>query len=265
MRASQTATNRKVPCRETHISGAEGLYSKPELQKIVAQYIERAMDHPKGKADHIRITIEQIKQKPIMIPALPVATIQSTSPSEGRHAVKKILSSLGISPVAIGRSLVLLAKGNMRGASLITSSNGARIEPDQQRGVRASRLGIDKKARNPLAISLARQGINTDTVKEALILASKVVSMPDIVAELCISDDPDYTTGYVASGRFGYLRIPHIKQKGSKSGGRAFFVKEGTRAEALIHYLEKVPVIVYKVSSCAGVKTLDEIVDCTYQ
>ena len=40
--------------------------------------------------------------------------------------------------------------------------------------------------------------INTTTVKEALILASKL-HHAHIIAEVCISDDPDYTTGYFAS------------------------------------------------------------------
>jgi len=69
----------------------------------------------------------------------------------------------------------------------------------------------------------------------------------------------------VASGKYGYLRIPNMKRKGSKSGGRAFFVKEGTRTEAIINYLEKMPVIIHAVSCCRGFKTIDEIVDYTHQ
>jgi 6-carboxyhexanoate--CoA ligase len=200
-----------------------------------------------------------------MIPALPVTTVSCRSTSGGGNIMKKILYSLDISNLAVDRAQALFTKGNMRGASLISSEKGVRLEPDQERGVRVSRLGIDKKARNFLAVRLSRHGINTDTVKEALILASKVVSAKDIIAEVCISDDPGYTTGYVASGKYGYLRIPHMKRKGSKSGGRAFFVKEGTQTEAIIKYLERVPVIVNTVSSCRGVKTIDEIIDHTHQ
>ena len=50
-------------------------------------------------------------------------------------------------------------------------------------------------------------------VKEALMLASKAASWPDVIAEVCISDDPDYTTGYIASKELGYLRIPNIKRE----------------------------------------------------
>jgi 6-carboxyhexanoate--CoA ligase len=108
----------------------------------------------------------------------------------------------------------------MRGAALIAATEGNRLEPDPKRGVRTSRLGIEKRARSALARGLARHGINTITVKEALALASKVLSLKDIIAELCVSDDPDYTTGYVATRRLGYVRIPEIKKKGSPRGGR---------------------------------------------
>ncbi len=266
MRASQKTRGKKgVICSETHISGAEGLYTKPELQRIVSQYIGRAMAHPRGKADHIVVTLEEIKQKPARIHALPVTTVQCKSPFRGTNIVKRILYSLGISPLAADSALALFAKGNMRGAALVTSEKGIRLEPDRKRGVRVSRLGIDKSAQTSLAIRLARQGINTDTVKEALILASKIASVRDIIAELCISDDPDYTTGYVASGTYGYLRVPHIKPRGSKMGGRAFFVKDGTRTEAIIHYLERVPVVVHTVSRCRGSRTIDEIIGHTHQ
>jgi 6-carboxyhexanoate--CoA ligase len=265
MRASKTRGKKNTKSRGIHISGAEGLYAKSEVQKTVSKYIGRAMAHPKGKADHIVVTIEEMKQRPGMIPVLPVTTVSCSSSSRAGDTVKKILYSLGISEIAVASALALLRKGNMRGASLVTSEKGERLEPDQERGIRVSRIGIDNKTRKVLAARLSRQGINTDTVKEALILASKVVSAKDIVAELCISDDPDYTTGYVASGKYGYLRIPNMKRKGTKSGGRAFFVKEGTQTEAIINYLEKVPVIVRKVSCCRGVKPIDGIVDCSHQ
>ena len=39
-----------------------------------------------------------------------------------------------------------------------------------------------------------------------------------VVAELCWSDDPDYTTGYVAGKNIGYVRIkPIYKQSKDKA------------------------------------------------
>ena len=47
-------------------------------------------------------------------------------------------------------------------------------------------------------------------MREALVLASKVQSAEGIVGELCWSDDPDYTVGYVACNGI-YHRIPNMK------------------------------------------------------
>jgi len=115
-----------------------------------------------------------------------------------------------------------------------------------------------------LSTRLSKKGINNDTVKDALILASKVLSYDHVVAELCVSDNPNYTTGYVASKDLGYVRIPNIKSNGSKSGGRAFFVNEGTDINGIIEYLERRPVIIGKVSLCRGIVSSDEILNRTY-
>ena len=128
-----------------------------------------------------------------------------------------------------------------------------------------SRLGITKKASRSLSSGLARRGINTDTVKEALVLASKVASCEGITAELCISDDPDYTTGYVASGRLGYVRIPHIKRIRSRDGGRVFFVREGFGMDEAREYLERFPVLVGKAAFCGGVLSIDEFFNSPHQ
>ena len=150
----------------------------------------------------------------------------------------------------------------MRGAAIITAESGLRLEPDRERGVRASRLGISKSALKRLGAGLSRCGINTDIVREAVILASKVAASREVIAELCMSDDPDYTTGYVASQRFGYVRVPNIKSAENRSGGRAFFIREAADVEKIIDYLERTPVIIDSISPCRGVTGIDEIIDC---
>jgi 6-carboxyhexanoate--CoA ligase len=149
----------------------------------------------------------------------------------------------------------------MRGAAIISAGKGIRLEPDRHRGVRVSRLGISSTASKRLSAGLSPHGINTETVKEALVIASKVISHKDVAAELCVSDDPDYTTGYVASEKFGYLRIPNIKSKKSRTGGRAFFVREGTDITALINYLETSPVLIGKAAPCKGTMSFHEILN----
>lgn len=247
MRASKTAGRKQSAVnsyKEIHISGAEGLYEVSEIQKVVKKYIERARKHSKGMPDKITVTIEEIKQRLRVISSLPVATIHSKRPAESKKTAIELLQSFGVSKTAIDRAFELIQKDKIRGAALLSVGKGDRLDPDRERGVRASRLGITKHAFKVLSARLSLHGLNTDTVKEALILASKVASCKNVVAELCVSDDPFYTTGYIASKTLGYIRIPNIKEKGSKSGGRAFFVKDGVSVEEIIYYLEKVPVII---------------------
>lgn len=240
MRASKTEESGK----EIHISGGEGLFSKGEIIDAVNTYIKRAMEHPRGRPERITITIEEIKESPKKIPLLNVRTLSCESPSHAKVLIRAILKEHNIKERAIEKALNHLYSCNsMRGAVLMDSMTGKRLEPDKERGVRASRLGIEKRALRRLERYLDKMGINTTTVKEALILASKVAACPDIIAEVCISDDPDYTTGYVASKEIGYRRIPSIKDKGDPTGGRVFFVRHGADIEKIIHYLEKKPII----------------------
>src|SRR4030066_189094 len=182
MRASKEVKSQKSKLTEIHISGAEGLYEASEIQRIVKRYIERALNHPKGKADKIIFIIENIKQKPKEISALPLSTVNSSTPAEGKSIAIKLLQSLGISKRAINIAFELIKKGSMRGAAIITVEKGDRLEPDKERGIRVSRLGINMSVSKVLSLRLLRHGINTDTVKEALILASKVASCRGIIS-----------------------------------------------------------------------------------
>lgn len=248
MRASKSIypndTNNEQPI-QMHISGAEGIFDQNEIEKVIKKYLQRAMNHSRGKPDKIYFTIESLKQNPIKIPILSLSTINSDSPKEARKFIIDKLHLLGISKKVIEDALdIINSPLTMRGASLIKIKSGIRCEPDTIRGVRVSRLGIDKKLEKRLSRQLAKLNINTTRVKEALILASKVAYRKDIVAEICISDDPDYTTGYIASNELGYIRITNIKRLGDMNGGRVFFIKEDCNIAELINYLEKVPVLI---------------------
>lgn len=250
MRAAKTVISHQPSAisekqKTIHISGAEGLFEDKDISRSVKRYIKRALNHPRGEPDEIVMTIEKIKEMPKRISLLPVATLKCSSPDEAKEITVQTLTSLGISRKAINNSLkILRAKKTMRGASLIFMKSGNRAEPDMERGVRVSRLGIKKSAERRLSRRLSQMKINTTTVKEALSLASKAASCPDIIAEVCISDDPDYTTGYIASRRFGYLRMPNIKSRGEMHGGRVLFIREDADTARLINYLERKPVMV---------------------
>ena len=45
----------------------------------------------------------------------------------------------------------------MRGASLILAKSGRRVEPDMDRGVRVSRMGIEKSVEKNLSEKLSRK------------------------------------------------------------------------------------------------------------
>lgn len=246
MRASRTVGNQKSKVRgqEIHISGAEGLYEFSDMEKITKDYLQRAMGHPKGEPDKVVITFEEVKGEPSEAFLLPFSTVRCDSTEAAGDVIRKMLTGTGISRGAIRSGIKVVTAGPaMPGAALILSGSGRRAGPDKRRGTRVSRLGIRKDAEKSLARELARKGINTTTVREAIVLASKVASCKGVIAELCASDDPDYTTGYVASRMFGYVRIPHIKRKGSMSGGRVFFIDERADLERIVAYLETTPVI----------------------
>ena len=243
-----------------HSSGAEGIYDKNDIVNVVKEYTQRALTHEKGKADEIRLTIEELKEKPRKISSLPLCTLKSRNPEAVQKGVFKILSSIGITERAIDEAIKSLTLGiTMRGAMLM-DIEGVRLEPDLLRGVRVTRMGITKKAESILSRQLNKLGINNDTVKEALILASKVHKYPMVLGELCISDDPHYTTGYIASRAYGYIRLPHIKKRGIPYGGRAFFIRGGEVKE-LIKYLQMTPVLIDNIKPCEGVLTLKEILE----
>lgn len=268
MRASRRADGLQPAVKgqkEVHISGAEGLHSPSEVPTVVRQYVERALNHPKGKAEKIIVTAELTTQAPRVISALPVSTVISPTPEGGEAIVREILATLGITKRAIREGFEIMQKGGMRGAAMISAEKGTRLEPDRQRGVRVSRLGITRSASRRLSERLSVCGINTDTVKEALLLASKVISHQDVIAEFCISDDPYYTTGYVSSEKTGYVRIPNIKRKKSPTGGRAFFIREGADLAPLITYLETIPVIIGKAAPCKGALPAHEIPDNSHR
>lgn len=247
---------------EIHVSGAEGIYGDSEISGIIKKYTERALKHSRGSADTITLTIEKIPQRPKMIRSLPVATLACSSPAEAKKIMKSLLGKSGISDLAVKTAFQILQRKNaMRGASLVSAVSGKRFEPDKQRGIRVSRLGISRPAKRALSKKLMRHGINTPIVTEALILASKVSSCPDIIAELCISDNPEYTTGYFSSSHYGYVRIPHIKKTGSYKGGRVFFLKDSADIAAVAHYLEKVPVLISMTDNYAGELSLYEFFD----
>lgn len=267
-----------------HISGAERLVTKEELEQISSELVHRALTHSKGCADFIRITIDAIPDEAIhRIPCLTIADGQPDRPieevpttnhevdaptttheaaasptnhepadttaegnglttpplplSSHRQAEALLTTHTAITPVAFRRAVSQLVSlpESMRGAMLVDMRTGQRLDPWGQRGVRVSRMSFADETATITALNAA--GYSGVHLEEALVLASKVLSAPGVVGELCISDDPDYTTGYVSYGNT-YHRLHHMKPVGSPLGGRLFFVDATADIAAIKNYLE---------------------------
>lgn len=220
----------------THISGAERIVEEREVPDVCAAMSQRALAHGKGKPDSITVTVTAIDGEVAHIPALPITEANCADPVEARATVIEALAPL--TPHAAEAWELLTGVRDMRGAILFHAATGARLEPDQARGVRVTSMdAATATGERPEAHS------GKTRVTDALVLASKVAHHPDVLAEVCISDDPDYTTGYVASTELGYLRVPNMKPGGSPMGGRLFVVDTDDPAD-LIDYLEHTPVLV---------------------
>lgn len=205
-----------------HISGAERLVSYEQLRPTADAMLERALSHSRGAADFINITIETISMSTVReITCLPINSVNVTDAAAGRQAAQAKLVQAGVDPVAAVNGMEQLAglSSSLRGAMLVCAKTGARLDSTGQRGIRVSRMDIDDE--QAYDDWLTGQGYCNIHIREAVVLASKVVAAPEVVAELCWSDDPEYTAGYVATP-VAYTRFTHLKPYGSEVGGRIF-------------------------------------------
>ena len=177
-------------------------------------------------------TPEHIK---LILKALPVTRVDVETWQEG---LEKAFGVVGDAAVGIREKLPELLRETfpMRGAMLYDIATGERLEPDHERGVRATYMD----ALHSSEVDGCKNHFN-----EAIVLATKVANAPGMVAEFCVSDDPNYVTGYVASKELGYVRIMKMKEMGDENGGRIFlFDSRKASAEECIEYLQKKKVLV---------------------
>lgn len=227
--------------KKKHISGSEKIINYDQIDRCVKQLIQRGMRHPKGNPDLLNIKVEKIEQENILyLDALPVSTIEVENYQDGIEEIRKFLILLNLKNAEKIVSLLSQTYA-MRGAILLDVDTMERLEPDRERGIRATYMDAERTYDN-----LVLEGKNH--YEEAIVLATKVANAPNIIGEICISDDPDYVTGYVASKSTGYRRITKMKEMGSENGGR-IFLYQGSKEDVAgtISFLEKQPVIVKNV------------------
>ena len=220
-----------------HISGAERIVKLEEVGAIAQSLAERALHHSKGTADFINITVDLIPPEKISyIDCLKVEEHKTGSIPESHQLATELLQGTTITETAVRKAISMLKSldRSMRGAMLVDATSGERLD-EGNRGVRVSHMdSFDSHALG-----------DNEHMREALVLASKVQSADGVVGELCWSDDPDYTVGYVACNGV-YHRLPHMKELGSDIGGRVFFVQSDIDSESVIEYLESAPVLVQR-------------------
>lgn len=218
-----------------HISGAERIVDEGDLQSVASALIHRALHHSKGKSDFINIRIDAIHDEDIMyVDCIAIEEHKSESVQESHELAKDLLQSV-VNYKAVEQAFTELGQlpGNMRGAILLDANTGVRLDQDHMRGVRVSHMDECGTEIRPMNVHM----------REALVLATKVQSCPGIVGELCWSDDPDYTVGYVACNGV-YHRIPNMKDMGNPIGGRVFFVDINRPIHEIVDYLENITVLV---------------------
>ena len=220
-----------------HVSGAERIIDQQELAAAAGCLSERALHHGLGRADFINIKMEEIQPEELeYLDALPVST-RPASNVEGSYVImRQLLAELGLAAQADELINLLRHVHPMRGAVLYDIATSQRVEPDKERGIRVTYMdaegaGVGSSSKNHF--------------REAIVLATKVVNAPGVLAELCMSDDPDYLVGYLASKKHGYVRLTPMKNTGDPHGGRVFiFDSRLAQTQDTIAYLEKQKVLV---------------------
>ncbi len=217
-----------------HVSGAERICKREDIRNTVYELLTRPDNY-----DYISVKIERVEVKEIE-KALPIKTYTFEKVEEAREFATGMLEREGIKTLILKKLFMALDTGaspdggNMRGAMIVDIGSGERLEPDKRRGIRT--VKVDWSSRKFITDLLLEKGYTLRTV-DALAIATKNIHC-GVVAEVCWSDDPDYTTGYIASKRLGYIRISPFKRKGSPYGGRIYFVNRGEK-DRVITCLEK--------------------------
>lgn len=234
-----------------HLTGAEDLVPPSAIDDCARLLLQRALQH---HPDSLKLSVDPVSTDEMVTGTLPdLHLAQVEDVATARQRAMAALIGAGVTQRAAATALQALSAGAapggrvMRGAMLIDAHTGERCEPDRTRGVRVSHFGWDAKARNDCRELLRHHGLDHFRTFEALAIAAKVLAADGILAELCWSDDPDYTTGYVASRHGGYLRLPYLKEAGDPLGGRAFFFSPGTDLQTLIAFLEQTPFLISAV------------------
>lgn len=224
-----------------HVSGGERIAEQTKLKQIVDELLDRPAEF-----DFMNIKIEKISKVTYIKKSLDIYTyIFKDYIQANKFAAQLISAETGINIDIVERNINLIhtgaaENGNVMRGAMIVDMEGNRREFDKNRGVRTT--GVDFVNREDITHQLLGKGFTTRTA-DAVAIATKNLNSEHILAEYCISDDPEYLFGYVAvKGR--YIRLFPLKEKGNPKGGRIYFVKKNTDINQLYEYLEKENILI---------------------
>lgn len=224
-----------------HISGAERIVDSKDVERTLVALSRRAFSHERGKVDFVNLKVTRPAEPVKHLVSLKTSMAEVSSPEEGWDEVERVLSGAGVKRVKEIRELFKYTYP-MRGAMVLDAATLERLEPDRERGVRVSNIDSFPSPSPAAKCHYA----------EALALATKVLAAPGIIAEICVSDDPEYVTGYVSTQSGGYRRISCLKTKGAPEGGRIFlFSGDRSRLGEIFDFLQNAPVIVTDIPEAA--------------
>lgn len=214
---------------DIHISGAETMCEFEDLENYLKKYFNKAFNHENGNIDFLNLKIEKVKAPIQTLVALPVV-------ENLNDTLTQLAKQTDVSEYALNKGLEYIKNDiTYTGAIILSAQTGQRLDSTEQRGIRVTHLAFKTCKRN---------GEISERVKDARALATCINTFEGVKAELCVSDDLHYTTGYYASPKLGYRRIFNIKEKGTRHGGRIIFVDEGINLNAYVSFLETVPKVI---------------------
>jgi len=222
-----------------HISGAEKIVDCCDIKKTVDCLLERTKSRLSVEPDSIILKMNAIKEDILIVDCIRGKYGEDKNTDEARKKLNEILVEIGLDAKKVLD--VFYSITNMRGAVLLDIDTYERLELDKERGVRVTCFDFVDGSFDCVK----------DHIKESKCLASKVIAYPNIIGEICVTDDVNYTFGYFASKELGLVGVAHIKELHESWGGRVFLfdgkIGEGTRTQKInecIKYLEQTPVLV---------------------
>lgn len=160
---------------DLHVSGAERIIPQADISSAVSALTERALHHGLGRADFINVKMEEVAPEKLQyLDALPVSKRPADTVEETYKIMKKMLCELGLEAKADALIDLLRHNHPIRGAVLYDVATNSRLEPDHERGIRVNYMDAEGAASNC-------SGKNH--FREAIVLATKVVNAPGIIAE----------------------------------------------------------------------------------